>query len=71
MKIYIIDVTMFEAISSPSTAQFVKNRYAKEYGGQFPKVARAIVDSTDTVKEEVKFVHFKGGFEIRSWVSNS
>ncbi|XP_062698521.1 uncharacterized protein LOC134284163 [Aedes albopictus] len=86
MEVYIIDVTMFGATSSPCTAQYIKNRNAEEYAGQFPEAAEAIVenhyvddyfDSTDTVEEavkraqEVKFVHSKGGFEIRNWVSNS
>ncbi|XP_062556945.1 uncharacterized protein LOC134221776 [Armigeres subalbatus] len=86
VKVYVIDVTLFGATSSPCTAQFVKNRNAQEYAVQFPEAARAIVenhyvddyfDSVDTVEEavkraqEVKYVHAKGGFEIRNWVSNS
>lgn len=84
--VYVIDVTMFGATSSPCSAQFVKNLNAREYAAQFPEAARAIednhyvddyFDSTDTIDEavirakEVRFVHSKAGFEIRNWVSNS
>ncbi|XP_062540767.1 uncharacterized protein LOC134208840 [Armigeres subalbatus] len=77
VKVYVIDVTLFGATSSPCTAQFVKNRNAQEYAVQFPEAARAIVenhyvddyfDSVDTIEEsvkrtqEVKYVHAKGGF---------
>ncbi|XP_065080970.1 uncharacterized protein LOC135703620 [Ochlerotatus camptorhynchus] len=85
-KVYIIDVTMFGATSSPCSAQFVKNLNAKEYAVQFPEAAKAIVenhyvddyfDSMDTVEQavkraqEVKYVHSKAGFEILNWVANS
>ncbi|XP_062703537.1 uncharacterized protein LOC134285991 [Aedes albopictus] len=82
MEVYIIDVTMFGATSSPCTAQYIKNRNAEEYAGQFPEAAEAIVenhyvddyfDSTDTVEEAVKRRGSRDGcgFEIRNWVSNS
>ncbi|XP_053686517.1 uncharacterized protein LOC128736059 [Sabethes cyaneus] len=81
-----MDVATFGATSSPCSAQFVKNLNAKEFAGQFPQAAKAILenhyvddyfDSTDTVEEavrrarEVQFVHSKAGFELRNWVSNS
>ncbi|XP_065095155.1 uncharacterized protein LOC135717133 [Ochlerotatus camptorhynchus] len=85
-EVYIIDVTMFGATSSPCSAQFVKNLNAREYAVQFPEAAKAIVenhyvddyfDSTDTVEQAVKraqdvrYVHSKAGFEIRNWVASS
>lgn len=72
--------------SSAYSAQFVKNLNAKEFAGQFPTAAVAIVenhyvddyiDNMDTIEEvvkrakEVRYVHFRGGFELRNWVSNS
>ncbi|XP_062704050.1 uncharacterized protein LOC134286454 [Aedes albopictus] len=85
-RVYIMDVATFGSTSSPCSAQYVKNCNAEEYAEQFPEAAAAIVkrhyvddyfDSVDTIEEaisrakEVKFVHQKGGFEIRNWVSNS
>ncbi|XP_062556738.1 uncharacterized protein LOC134221563 [Armigeres subalbatus] len=85
-RVYIMDVVTFAATSSPSSAQYIKNRNAQDYADQFPEAATAIIerhyvddyfDSVDTIEEairrakEVKFVHQKGGFEIRNWVSNS
>ncbi|XP_055527287.1 uncharacterized protein LOC129719897 [Wyeomyia smithii] len=84
--VYVMDVVIFGATCSPSLAQFVKNRNAKEFAKQFPKAAEAIVenhyvddyfDSAETVEEavqraqDVRYVHSKGGFELRNWVSNS
>ncbi|XP_055522433.1 uncharacterized protein LOC129716621 [Wyeomyia smithii] len=84
--VYVMDVVMFGATCSPPLAQFVKNRNAKEFAKQFPEAAEAIVenhyvddyfDSAETVEEAVKraqdvrYVHSKGGFELRNWVSNS
>ncbi|XP_055622254.1 uncharacterized protein LOC129765843 [Toxorhynchites rutilus septentrionalis] len=85
-EVFIMDVATFGATSSPCSAQFVKNMNAKEFAGRFPEAARAILenhyvddyfDSTETVEEAVKlakevtFVHSKGGFELRNWVSSS
>lgn len=85
-RVYVMDVATFGSTSSPCSAQYVKNCNAEEYAEQFPKAATAIIkhhyvddyfDSVDTIEEaisrakEVKFVHQKGGFEIRNWVSNS
>ncbi|XP_055527986.1 uncharacterized protein LOC129720529 [Wyeomyia smithii] len=67
-------------------AMFVKDKNARDYAEQFPEAYDAIAhkhyeddyfDSTNTVEKavqrasEVRFVHSKGGFEIRGWVSNS
>ncbi|XP_055615048.1 uncharacterized protein LOC129761356 [Toxorhynchites rutilus septentrionalis] len=61
--VYVMDVATFGATCSPSLAQYVKNLNAKEYAGQFPEAAKAIVenhyvdeyfDSADTIEEAVK-----------------
>lgn len=85
-SVYVMDVATFGSKCSPSQAQYVKNRNASEFSKQFPEAAVAIekkhyvddyFDSVDTVEEainrakEVRFIHSKGGFEIRNWVSNS
>ncbi|XP_055542520.1 uncharacterized protein LOC129728131 [Wyeomyia smithii] len=85
-EIYVMDCVIFGATCSPSMAMFVKDKNARDYAEQFPEAYDAIVhkhyvddyfDSTDTVEKavqrasEVRFVHSKGGFEIRGWVSNS
>ncbi|XP_065091440.1 uncharacterized protein LOC135712376 [Ochlerotatus camptorhynchus] len=84
--VYVMDVATFGSTCSPSSAQYVKNLNAKEYARQFPEAAEKIVknhyvddyfDSANTVDEavkvakEVRYVHSKGGFELRNWVSNS
>ncbi|XP_038117193.1 uncharacterized protein LOC119769289 [Culex quinquefasciatus] len=85
-QVYVMDVATFGSACSPSSAQFVKNLNADQYAEEFPEAAAAIkerhyvddyYDSVDTVEEairranEVKFIHSKGGFNIRNWVSNS
>ncbi|XP_062703633.1 uncharacterized protein LOC134286082 [Aedes albopictus] len=84
--IYIMDVATFGAASSPCSAQFIKNLNALEFSNDFPSAAEAIIkshyvddyfDSVDYVEEavqrakDVAYVHAKGGFQIRNWVSNS
>lgn len=84
--VYIMDVATFGATSSACSAQFVKNLNALEFSDLFPDAAKAIIechyvddyfDSFDSVEEaiqrakDVAFVHAKGGFQIRNWVSNS
>ncbi|XP_065074719.1 uncharacterized protein LOC135698602 [Ochlerotatus camptorhynchus] len=85
-EVYVMDCAIFGATCSPSQALFVKDRNASEFMLQFPDAVDAIVnrhyvddyfDSTETVEEavkkatEVRYIHSKGGFEIRNWVSNS
>ncbi|XP_062541842.1 uncharacterized protein LOC134209834 [Armigeres subalbatus] len=85
-EVYVMDVATFGSTSSPCSAQYVKNWNAREFAGQFPAAAKAIVenhyvddyfDSSDTIEEavalakDVRYVHSKGGFELRNWVSNS
>ncbi|XP_062538577.1 uncharacterized protein LOC134206858 [Armigeres subalbatus] len=85
-EVYVMDVATFGSTSSPCSTQYVKNWNAREFAGQFPAAAKAIVenhyvddyfDSSDTIEEavalakDVRYVHSKGGFELRNWVSNS
>lgn len=86
LSVYAMLAMTFGACCSPSSAQYVKNLNAERFREQYPKAADVIqkrhyVDdmlvSVDTEEEaiqlaqQVKFVHAKGGFEIRNWVSNS
>ncbi|XP_062533440.1 uncharacterized protein LOC134202469 [Armigeres subalbatus] len=83
--IYVMDVAIFGASCSPSSAQFIKNLNAKDFEVKYPRAAAAIVhrhyvddylDSFGTVAEavkigkEVKAIHAAGGFEIRNFLSN-
>ncbi|XP_062699293.1 uncharacterized protein LOC134284458 [Aedes albopictus] len=85
VQVYAIEVTMFGSTCSPSSAQFVKNANAEQYAQHYPRAAAAIkehhyvddyLDSFRTIDEavrvvnDVKFVHSKGGFEIRNFLSN-
>ncbi|XP_065087100.1 uncharacterized protein LOC135708850 [Ochlerotatus camptorhynchus] len=85
-QVYVMDVATFGSTCSPCSAQFIKNLNAEEFSGQFPDAFDAITnrhyvddyyDSADTPSEavklakEVKYVHSRGGFHIRNWVSNS
>ena len=79
-------VMTFGAVSSPTTAQYIKNCNAKEHGAEHPEAVQAIVDKhcvddyfDSTLTEdatiqrtaEVTAIHKQGGFQIRDWVSNS
>lgn len=81
-----MQVMTFGATCSPSSAQYVKNKNAREWAETFPRASKAIIenhyvddwlDSVDTEREaiqlarDVKFVHNQAGFEIRNFVSNS
>ncbi|XP_062556830.1 uncharacterized protein LOC134221657 [Armigeres subalbatus] len=83
---FIVPVMIFGACSSPTTAQFVKNKNAQRFREEFPLAVEAVenkhyVDdmlaSTETEAEaielakSVKYIHAQGGFDIRNWVSNS
>ncbi|XP_058458201.1 uncharacterized protein LOC131434928 [Malaya genurostris] len=86
VQVYVINVAMFGATSSPCTAQFVKNRNALEYAKLYPRAADAIVynhyvdDFLDSVNsedeavkliEEVQLIHAAAGFEFGKILSNS
>ncbi|XP_055542771.1 uncharacterized protein LOC129728359 [Wyeomyia smithii] len=83
--VYVMDVAIFGASCSPSSAQYIKNVNAKEFEANFPRAVAAIVhrhyvddylDSFGTSEEaikvgkEVKKIHAYGGFEIRNFLSN-
>ncbi|XP_055527219.1 uncharacterized protein LOC129719835 [Wyeomyia smithii] len=83
--VYVMDVAIFGASCSPSSAQYIKNVNAKEFEAKFPRAVAAIVhrhyvddylDSFGTSEEaikvgkEVKKIHAYGGFEIRNFLSN-
>ncbi|XP_055622190.1 uncharacterized protein LOC129765786 [Toxorhynchites rutilus septentrionalis] len=84
--VYIMDVATFGSTSSPCSAQFIKNKNAKEYISQYPDAVMAIIDrhyvddyydSVDTEEDavqrasDVRFIHSMAGFQIRNWTSNS
>ncbi|XP_037034300.1 uncharacterized protein LOC119073091 [Bradysia coprophila] len=84
--VYVMMVMTFGSKCSPSTAQYVKNKNAKEFEEKFPRAAEAIIqnhyvddmiDCTDSVDEaetlikDVKMIHQAGGFNIRKFNSNS
>ncbi|XP_062557391.1 uncharacterized protein LOC134222264 [Armigeres subalbatus] len=83
--VFIMDVLTFGATSSPSSAQFVKNRNADEFADRYPRASEAIrkchyvddyldsfesIDEAKAVAGEVRWIHSKGGFELRNWASN-
>ncbi|XP_055622405.1 uncharacterized protein LOC129765971 [Toxorhynchites rutilus septentrionalis] len=85
-KVYLMDVATFGATCSPCTAQYIKNVNATEHEQDFPAAADAIIrkhyvddylDSADSVEEavrlaqDVSYVHSRGGFHLRKWLSNS
>ncbi|XP_035907255.1 uncharacterized protein LOC118509982 [Anopheles stephensi] len=85
LETYIVDVVTFGSTCSPATAQYVKNRNAKEHIEQFPRAVESILESTyvddfldsfGTVEEacqvakEVREIFRNGGFELRNWSSN-
>ncbi|XP_053699113.1 uncharacterized protein LOC128746088 [Sabethes cyaneus] len=85
-QIFLMDVLTFGATSSPTSAQYTKNRNAEEFAERHPRAADGIlrshyvdnfldsfatVDEAKSVSSEVRWIHAKGGFFIRDWVSNS
>nr|XP_049467061.1 uncharacterized protein LOC125908380 [Anopheles coluzzii] len=86
LKTYIVDVVMFGSACSPATAQYVKNRNAREHMEQFPRAVEGIIESTYVddfldsfeteeeacqVSHDVREIFRNGGFELRNWTSNS
>ncbi|XP_055605031.1 uncharacterized protein LOC129753258 [Uranotaenia lowii] len=84
--VYVMQVMTFGASCSPSSAQYVKNTNADRFVNKYPEAVYAIrsgtyVDdmliSVETEREaiqlvkDVRMIHSEGGFEIRSWLSNS
>ncbi|XP_058456703.1 uncharacterized protein LOC131434070 [Malaya genurostris] len=62
--VYVMDVATFG--STTAAKAIIENHYVDDY-----------FDSADTIEEaverakDVRYVHSKGGFELRNWVSNS
>ncbi len=86
IKTYEMNVLIFGACSSPSSAIFVKNRNAEEFNGVFPEAARIIKDDfycddcltgAKTVKDAIQLRHeitkinSEGNFNVKKWLSNS
>ncbi|XP_062710516.1 uncharacterized protein LOC134288741 [Aedes albopictus] len=86
MQTYIMDVSTFGASCSPCSAQFIKNKNAREFTEVFPRAVDAIIynhyvddflDCTDTEEEaielvqNVKTIHAAAGFKISKFRSNS
>lgn len=84
--VYVMRVMTFGACCHPSSAQYIMNLNAKRFINEYPNAVEAIekwhyVDdmlvSTNTAEdaiklaEDVRYIHAKGGFEIRNWISNS
>lgn len=85
-KHFVMQVLTFGSASSPASAQYVKNKNAKEFQKEFPRAVDAVVnnhymddllDSTDTILDaiqlgkDVRFIHEQANFEMRNWLSNS
>ncbi|XP_053661730.1 uncharacterized protein LOC128710893 [Anopheles marshallii] len=85
-SVYAVSVMTFGAACSPAGAHFVKNLHADRFAERFPRAAECIkyehyvddllasvetVDEAVALAENVRFVHSKGGFEIRNWLSNA
>ncbi|XP_067625660.1 uncharacterized protein [Eurosta solidaginis] len=82
---YVMTVMTFGATCSPCSAQFVKNKNAREFQTVFPEAAVAIIhnhyvddyvhcftteEEAVRVTKEVLWVHKQGGFELKRFVSN-
>lgn len=83
---YQMNVMIFGAVCSPSSAQYVKNINALRFAETHPDAVKAITDhhymddlilSVDTVDQGTKVVrdviniHAEGGFNMTSFMSNS
>ncbi|XP_053968687.1 uncharacterized protein LOC128870108 [Anastrepha ludens] len=84
--VYVMRAMIFGSISSPCSAQFVKNVHAEKYRDVNARAVNAIVDrhyvddymdSFDTVEECIKVtkdvidIHSHAGFQLRGLTSNS
>ncbi|XP_041785513.1 uncharacterized protein LOC121600811 [Anopheles merus] len=83
---YFVDVVTFGSACSPATAQYVKNRNAREHVEKYPRAVHGILTSTyvddyldsfgtleeaSRVSREVRGIFSNGGFVLRNWVSNN
>ncbi|XP_058816851.1 uncharacterized protein LOC131680146 [Topomyia yanbarensis] len=86
VETYIMDVATFGSTCSPASAQYVKNKNAEEFSDRFPRAVEGILKShyvddyldsfendeeAERVSREIATIHQKGGFHLRTWVSNS
>ncbi|XP_065074997.1 uncharacterized protein LOC135698791 [Ochlerotatus camptorhynchus] len=86
VQVYVINVAMFGATSSPCTVQFVKNKNALDYAELYPRAVNAIInnhyvddflDSVNSVEEavqlveQVQLIHAAAGFKFGKILSNS
>ena len=84
--VYVMQVMIFRAVSSPASAQFTMRRNAEEHGEEFPEILAATTDNYymddyfDSVPSESSAiqkiadtieVQGRGGFLIRNWISSS
>ncbi|XP_055618958.1 uncharacterized protein LOC129764157 [Toxorhynchites rutilus septentrionalis] len=85
-EVFLVDVATFGSTCSPASAQFVKNKNAREHSDRYPRAAEGILECTyvddyldsfgsveeaSCVSEEVRHIFRKGGFDLRNWISNS
>lgn len=85
LEVYEMTVMTFGASCSPSCSQYIKNLNAEKFCENFKNATRAIkknhyvddwLESVDTseeaikLAEEVRYVHYQGGFTMRNWISN-
>jgi len=84
--VYQMNVMVFGATCSPSSAQFVKNANAEDFKDKYPVACQAIkrkfyvddyLDSTSTIEEaqalirDVIKINKKASFSVCNWTSNS
>ncbi|XP_021957208.1 uncharacterized protein LOC110853263 [Folsomia candida] len=85
-EVYEMKVMIFGAASSPTSAQFTKNKNANLHIDQYPEACHAItkkhyvddyLDSTPSLEQAVKLVRevievqARAGFQVCNWVANS
>ncbi|XP_062710628.1 uncharacterized protein LOC134288773 [Aedes albopictus] len=71
VQVYVINVAMFGATSSPCTAQYVKNWNASEYSEQYPRAVEAVIKNhyVDDFLDSVNSVE-ESGFQFGKILSN-
>ncbi|XP_061496453.1 uncharacterized protein LOC133390956 [Anopheles gambiae] len=76
LETYIVDVVMFGSACSPATAQYVKNRNAREHMEQFPRAVEGIIESTyvddfldsfETEEEACQWDEEINDMQLRHW----
>ena len=85
-EIYQMNAMIFGASSSPFIAQYIKNKNALDFQGDFTEAVNGVLechymddllDSRNTKEEAIHYiqdmieVHRRGGFEIRNWTCSS